>query len=97
MPEIIEAQVVYALAAHQRIYAVKLAPGATVREAIEASGVLAQYQELNAQPWTVGVFGVRVTLDSIVGPGDRVEIYRALVADPKDTRRRRAAQRARKR
>jgi putative ubiquitin-RnfH superfamily antitoxin RatB of RatAB toxin-antitoxin module len=62
----------------------ELPPGATVRDALAASGL--QIKEGQA----LGVFGKRVTLDQPVAEGDRVEIYRALAVDPKEARRRRA-------
>ena len=62
----------------------ELPPGATVRDALAASGF--QIKEGQA----VGVFGKRVTMDQPVAEGDRVEIYRPLAVDPKEARRRRA-------
>ena len=62
----------------------ELPPGATVRDALAASGL--QIKEGQA----VGVFGKRVTMDQPVAEGDRVEIYRPLALDPKEARRRRA-------
>jgi uncharacterized protein len=61
----------------------ELPPGATVREALAASGL--QVEEGQA----VGVFGERVTMDQPLAEGDRVEIYRPLAMDPKEARRRR--------
>src|SRR5258706_7692378 len=70
---------------------VRLDPGATVAEAIERSGIAARVPETaNA---AVGVFGKRVRRDAVLAAGDRVEIYRPLIADPKTLRRRRAARR----
>lgn len=61
--------------------------GATVGEALRAAGI-AQTGDAAEPP--VGVFGHRVALDRVLHDGDRVEIYRPLVIDPKDARRRRA-------
>ena len=61
-----------------------LPAGATVRDALAASG----FQLLKDQP--MGIFGKRVALDHPLSPGDRVEIYRPLAMDPKEARRRRA-------
>ena len=62
----------------------ELSPGATVREALAASGL--QVKEGQA----VGVFGKRAAMDQPLAEGDRVEIYRPLAVDPKEARRRRA-------
>jgi putative ubiquitin-RnfH superfamily antitoxin RatB of RatAB toxin-antitoxin module len=86
----IDAEVVYALPAVQRRYAVRLREEATVRDAIEASGVLAEFGVIDLAAAKVGVFGRIVDLQRPVVAGDRIEIYRPLAADPKDARRRRA-------
>lgn len=90
-PEVIAVEVVYALPTEQRIFAINLPQGATVRAAIESSGVLAEYPQINLATVKVGVFGRIVTLDSALRDGDRVEIYRELTADPKVVRRERVA------
>lgn len=87
-------EVVYALPARQTVIALTLDAPCTVEEAIRASGILEQFPEIDLARQPVGVFGQRVTLSDRVHDGDRVEIYRALIADPKEARRRRAAQRA---
>lgn len=69
----------------------QLEDGATVRTAIENSGVLAAFPPLARQRLDVGVFGRPCALDAPLADGDRVEIYRALTIDPKEARRRRAA------
>jgi hypothetical protein len=86
----IAAEVVYALPTVQRRYSVRLREGATVREAIEASGVLEEFADIDLAAAKVGVFGRIVDLQHPVVAGDRIEIYRPLTADPKDARRRRA-------
>ncbi len=83
-------EIVYATAAVQRRYAVDLADGGTVREAIEQSGVLGEYPQIDLVRDRVGVYGRLVALDDVLREGDRVEILRPLVADPKAARRRRA-------
>lgn len=67
-----------------------LRPGQSVRDAIARSGVLKQYPEIDLSTNRVGIFGRLCTLDSIPLPGDQIEIYRPLVADPKSVRRKRA-------
>lgn len=88
-------EVVYALPERQLVVAVTLEAGATVRDAIERSGLCSTQPEVAAalQPGGpgVGVFGRVVTLEHILRDGDRVEIYRPLRIDPKTARRARAA------
>jgi putative ubiquitin-RnfH superfamily antitoxin RatB of RatAB toxin-antitoxin module len=72
-----------------RVASLSLPAGATVRDALAASGF-----ELDLQAQAFGIFGKRARLDQPLAEGDRVEIYRALVIDPKEARRRRAQKRA---
>ena len=66
-----------------------LEDGATVRAAIDASGILAQHPEIDLSVQKVGVFGKVRTLDAALADHDRVEIYRPLLVDPKVSRQRR--------
>ncbi len=85
--------VVYAASAdEQRVVAVELPADATVGNAIDASGLLRRYPEINLARNAVGIFGERVTLDRVLEDGERVEIYRPLVANPREARRRRASE-----
>jgi putative ubiquitin-RnfH superfamily antitoxin RatB of RatAB toxin-antitoxin module len=86
----ITVEVVYATPETQAVEVVTLAVGATVAQAIAASGLLARFPEIDLSQQAVGVFGTRVSANDCIGDGDRVEIYRPLSADPKETRRRRA-------
>jgi putative ubiquitin-RnfH superfamily antitoxin RatB of RatAB toxin-antitoxin module len=86
-------EVVYALRDEQWLTALEVEEGASVREAIERSGILRRYPEIELIPGRVGVFGKEVDLASRLRDGDRVEIYRPLEADPKETRRRRVKRR----
>jgi uncharacterized protein len=86
-------EVVYALPDAQYVLSVNLAPGATVADAIAACGIRMERPEIDLPRQAVGIFGRRVTLDHALAQGDRVEIYRRLVVDPKTSRRRRAAKR----
>ncbi len=61
--------------------------GMTVADALKASGVFEQYPE--TQNLEVGIFSQKVSLDTPVRPGDRVEVYRPLLSDPKEKRRKR--------
>ena len=89
-------EIVYAMPAVQRRYTVDLADGETVRAAIDQCGVLRDCPEIDLARERVGVHGRLVALADVLREGDRVEILRPLVADPK-TGRRRGAQSARRR
>lgn len=92
-PEKIEVEVAYALPETQVVIPVRVDAGAPVQEAIDQSGILKQYPEIDlASANKVGVFGKLTRLDAPLQPGDRVEIYRALIADPKESRRAKAAE-----
>lgn len=85
--------VVYAVSVdEQRVVAVELPAGATVGNAIDASGLLQRYPGIDLVRNAVGIFGERVTLDRVLEDGERVEIYRPLVANPREARRRRASE-----
>jgi putative ubiquitin-RnfH superfamily antitoxin RatB of RatAB toxin-antitoxin module len=90
--ETIAVQVCYALPGSTSMSTVHLPAGSSLAQAIEASGILAQFPELDLAVNRTGIFGKLKTPDTVVREGDRVEIYRALLADPKDARRRRAGQ-----
>lgn len=83
-------EVVYALPERQVVIALEVGEGTTALAAIERSGILQQFPEADPRRDGVGVFGKRVTLDRPLREGDRVEIYRPLIADPKAARRERA-------
>jgi putative ubiquitin-RnfH superfamily antitoxin RatB of RatAB toxin-antitoxin module len=85
--------VVYALPAAVTEIEVRLAAGATVADAIERSGIAARLPDVDIAGAPVGIFGKRVRRDTTLGDGDRVELYRRLIADPKVARRRRASPR----
>ena len=87
----LDVQVVYALPQQETILPLRVAPGTTLGQAIERSGVLGRFPEINLVTQPVGTYGKKKTLDTVLRAGDRIEIYRALVADPKDSRRKRAA------
>ncbi|CBW75050.1 Hypothetical cytosolic protein [Mycetohabitans rhizoxinica HKI 454] len=87
----IEVQVCYALPDTQTLVALRLPIGATLREAIEASGIVAMHPQIDLAQQRVGVFGRIRALDSVLENGDRVEIYRPLTVDPKLARQRRVA------
>ena len=70
----------------------QLAPGATIRDAIVASGVLGRHPSIDLATQRVGIWGRTKPLEAPLRDRDRVEIYRALRVDPKQARRERAAQ-----
>ncbi len=84
-------EVVYALPEKQYLRQVKLAQGSTVEQAIAASGLLELRSDIDLSKNKVGIFSRPVKLSDEVNEGDRVEIYRPLIADPKELRRQRAA------
>lgn len=88
--DVLEVEVVYARAQEQLVVALRVPSGTTVREAIRLSG-LATRLEAGDGAGAVGIHGKVVPADTALRQGDRVEIYRPLVADPKQARRRRAA------
>jgi putative ubiquitin-RnfH superfamily antitoxin RatB of RatAB toxin-antitoxin module len=88
----IEVEVAYAKPDEQVILSVKAAAGVTVRQAIEKSGILQRFPEIDLGENKVGVFGKISKLDAELTAGDRVEIYRPLIADPKAQRKKRAAE-----
>ena len=89
-PPTIQVEVVYALPGAQPLLQVQLAEGATVSDAIRASGVLENFPDIDLAKNKVGIFSKLVKLDEVVRDKDRVEIYRPLIADPKEVRRKRA-------
>ena len=90
-PEEIQVEVVYALTVEQVLLRVSVTPGSTVAEVIHRSGVLVQFPEIDLASNKTGIFSRLVQLDATVRDRDRIEIYRPLIADPKEGRRRRAS------
>lgn len=89
----ITVEIVYAAPQRQALYRVEMGAERTVRAAIEASGVLNDFPDIELTRNRVGIFSRLVPLDTPLRDGDRVEIYRPLQADPKEARRRRAEKR----
>ena len=71
---------------------VTLNEGATLREAVERSGLLAEFPEIDLAKNKLGIWNKLAKLDALVRDKDRVEIYRPLIADPKEVRKQRAAE-----
>jgi putative ubiquitin-RnfH superfamily antitoxin RatB of RatAB toxin-antitoxin module len=81
--------VCYALPDAQTIHPVELPEGATLRDALDASGILSRHPDIDLARQKTGVFGKLKPLDAPLADHDRVEIYRPLIVDPKLARRRR--------
>lgn len=92
MSEMMNIEVVYALPGKQEIVIQKLPQGTTVRQAIEASGVLLKHPEIDLTKNKLGIFAKLTKPDALLRDQDRVEIYRPLIADPKEVRKQRAAE-----
>lgn len=90
----ITVEVVYALPGNQLLVELSVVPGTTAREAIAQSGILARFPQIDPDRQRIGIFGRVVKADAVLQAGDRVEIYRPLIADPKEARRRRAARKS---
>lgn len=86
----ISIQVVYATPEKQVLKEITVPESATIEMAITSSGLLEKFPEIDLLKNDVGVFSERRQLSDAVHAGDRVEIYRSLVADPKEVRRQRA-------
>ncbi len=84
-------EVVYALPDDQDLREIRVPTDATAADAIRASGLLERFSEIDLAQQPIGIFGRRCEPGQMLQPGDRVEIYRPLIADPKERRRRRAA------
>lgn len=86
----IRVEVVLAMPERQALVALDVATGTTVAEAIALSGLPQMFEGFELDLTRVGIFGRKVNPEQVLQAGDRVEIYRPLVADPKEVRRQRA-------
>ena len=86
----INVEVIYALPKEQITFTVSVEQGATAQQAIEASGILAKYPEIELNKNKLGIYSRLIKLDTVLQDGERIEIYRPLIADPKEMRKRRA-------
>lgn len=94
MAKLLRVQVCYATAVHEYVRDLLVEEGATILQAIAQSGVLRDIPGIDLALQPVGLFGKKRPLDTVLRERDRIEIYRALVADPKESRRRRADKKA---
>lgn len=90
MVESLSIEIAYALPQRQELVRLQMPAGSTVQQAIDASGLRQKYPEIDLAKNKVGVFGKLTRLDSPLRDLDRVEIYRPLIADPKEIRKKRA-------
>jgi hypothetical protein len=88
----IHIEVVYARSDRQKAVPLTLAEGTTVQQAIERSGLLAEFPEIDLAKNKLGVWNKLAKLDQALRDMDRIEIYRPLIADPKEVRKQRAAE-----
>ena len=87
----IRVEVAYALPEKQALLSLTVAAGTTVLEAARQSGIAEQFEGLDLENAKLGIFGKVVAPGQVLRDGDRVEIYRPLIADPKEVRKARAA------
>jgi len=90
MSDMIDIEVVYALPERQILVRRSVPVGTSVADAIHASGVLGKNPEIDLAVNKLGIFGKLTKADAVVRDKDRIEIYRPLIADPKEVRRKRA-------
>lgn len=86
----IQIEVVYGLAHKQKLLTLPVAAGTTVEQAIIESGILSIFPEIDLKSNKVGIWNRAVKLNQELADLDRIEIYRPLIADPKEVRKRRA-------
>lgn len=94
MAETLAISVCYASDKHEWLRPMQVEQGTTIGEAIERSGVLEAFPDINLTTQAVGIYAKKKTLETVLRERDRIEIYRPLVADPKDSRRKRAARKS---
>ena len=86
---VVRVEVAYATPVQQAVIELHVPATATVEEVIQQSGILARFPEIDLKHASVGIFGEVARLGDRVHDDDRIEIYRPLIADPKEARRRR--------
>lgn len=87
----IHVEVAYALSGKQAILALDVPEGTTALEAAQQSGITDKFKEIDLENAKLGIFAKVVSPKQVLREGDRVEIYRPLIADPKEVRKARAA------
>ena len=91
MPDEILVEVAYALPEEQVIISIKVPKKINVKQAIEKSGIQKKFSDIDLSKNKIGIFGKQTTLNHLLSDKDRIEIYRPLILDPKEMRRKRAA------
>lgn len=86
MPNKIQVEIIYALPSLQKQYQLEVLVNSTILQALEASGIFQDFPELQQQELLLGVWGKRVTMQYVLQPDDRIEIYRPLLIEPKQAR-----------
>lgn len=92
MAESIQVEVAYAKRDRQEVVRLQLPAGSTLRQAVEASGLVQRYPEIDLVKGRFGIYAKLAKVDTVLRDRDRVEIYRPLIADPKEVRKQRAAE-----
>ncbi len=92
MADSINIEVAYAKPERQELVKLKLPAGSTLQQALEASGLPQKHAEIDLAKGRFGIYGKLAKLDTVLRDRDRVEIYRPLIADPKEVRKQRAAE-----
>jgi len=88
--DVFTVEVIYALPHQQKLIKVNVQAGTTCIEAVKQSDMLRYFPEIDLETVKLGIFSRSVKHSEVLSPGQRVEIYRPLIADPKDVRRKRA-------
>jgi putative ubiquitin-RnfH superfamily antitoxin RatB of RatAB toxin-antitoxin module len=86
----VKVEVAYARPDRQCVITVEIAAGSTIEAAIRLSGILAEFPEIDLAAQKIGVFSKSCSLSDKIRGGDRIEIYRPLIIDPKEARRAKA-------
>jgi len=92
MAEMLDVEVCYAMSNKQELVRVRLPQGATLQQGLDASGLLGKYPEIDVKKNKFGIWNKLSKLDAVLRDKDRIEIYRPLIADPKEVRKQRAAE-----
>ena len=90
----IHVEVALAMPDRQELIALEVISGSTLADAIAQSGVIEMFEGFELDVTKIGIFGLKASQDQVLREGDRVEIYRPLIADPKESRRQRAVKQA---
>ena len=92
MTDRIQIEVAYATPEEQLILELEVASDCTIKDALLQSKITEHFPEIDLESVRVGIFSKPAKMDAGLQPGDRIEIYRKLIADPKESRKKRAAE-----